>query len=174
MNGYIGNTNAAKTAPKDAKIEMRVHTNLKTIYAEQAQSEGFNSTTEWIIHNMNKLAQKTVIFTAEEIAENTHYAKIMTRINELYGEHGYPVSTDKTTTTGEHKDQRWDDSYADDADGVYFFALVNKQREEVLRGLELWGNGGISYYYQTEDFSNFVEAALAELEEYEDEIDFNV
>lgn len=116
------------------------------------------------------------IYGDRAIAENKLYGGLMSNINELYGKMGNPSEfcageIKTSTTTGDYNDDYWDSDEIGDFNGDEDQAadFANAQLEVVFDGLRLSGNGGISHYYLSEEWADFVEQALDLLEDYHSE-----
>lgn len=110
------------------------------------------------------------LFDQDDIDGNIIYGPLMKSINDLYVKHGCPVELKdtRTTTTGNHIDDQWNKRNIGDWGGLEAVAasFAQSQLQEVFIGLGLGGNGGIRYYYQTEEWRNFIAEAMEELDNY--------
>ncbi|KZX00048.1 hypothetical protein JL49_13180 [Pseudoalteromonas luteoviolacea] len=111
------------------------------------------------------------LFTQQQIENNWLYTQVMSDINELYIERGQPQELPDgaaTTTTGNHNDSFWCGDKIGDWDGKEDAVAAKAEAllDDVYTGLSLYGNGGISHYYATPEWDEFVQAALEIIESW--------
>ena len=112
------------------------------------------------------------LYTAETRAENPLYESVMEDINELYEEMNEPdeFADDETrrTTTGNQTAPYWNSHEIGDWDGDEENVAdeAQEQLNAVYEGLGLGGNGGISHYYRTAEWAEFVESAKKIIDDY--------
>lgn len=112
------------------------------------------------------------IFTQDQIASNTLYSSIMQDINDLYVECGQPVEIQEgqpaNTTTGNGQSAYWDAGNLGDWEGKEEDTAdyANACLDEVYHGLNLYCNGGVSHYYTTTEWDEFVSNAQEIINDY--------
>lgn len=109
------------------------------------------------------------IYTDEEIVKNWLYAPVMESINALYEECGKPEPPCSGPTTGGPLDNRFESDGIGDWGGKEeeVAEWANLRREEVLNALNM---GSYPYYYQSESWGDFANAAymlVLEFDTYE-------
>jgi len=113
-----------------------------------------------------------MIYTQNDIDNNPLYEEVMEEINELHEEMDEPDEFDpdetKRTTTGNQLDPFWDAGNIGEWDEEEEEVVENAQGQLncVYAGLGLYGNGGISHYYRSSEWVEFVELAEDIIDRY--------
>lgn len=117
------------------------------------------------------------LFTDKQIRENPLYAKLMHELNSTYSYFGHPDSPSESgPTTGSNFREYWQSDNIGDWEGneCEVADWANEKLDEVYAGIYRCGNGGISYFHQSDDWSDFDESAMYRIEAFHNAFAFDI
>ena len=115
-----------------------------------------------------------MLYTQTEINENPLYNGVMVDINKLHDDYNCPTEFDngetRKTTTGNYISPFWNAiTIGDWDDGKEVVDKMNEYLDTVHHPLGLMGNGGITHFYRSEKWTEFVIEAKDIIDDFHNE-----